>query len=81
MEKKITPLQNAIYSLLLVALLLFSLAGEMDLAVIGTLFLVAYWKWNVLKYCEKPFRLDKLNFRLYLICGFLYSAMYLFKII
>jgi len=81
MEKKITPLQNAIYSLLLVALLLFSLAAEVHLAVIGALFLVAYWKWNVLKYCEKPFNLDKLNFRLYLICGFLYSAMYLFKII
>ena len=79
MEKKITPLQNAIYSLLLVALLLFSLVGDVDLAVIGALFLMAYWKWNVLKYCEKPFRLDKLNFYLYLICGFLWTAMYLFK--
>jgi hypothetical protein len=75
MKKGLSEVQNALLSIIIVAILLFSIAQGIHLLTVVSLYSMAYLKWYVVEYSKDYYKLDKLMFYLYFSCGLMYTVL------
>tara|TARA_R100000008_G_scaffold23814_1_gene12846 strand:+ start:1578 stop:1823 length:246 start_codon:yes stop_codon:yes gene_type:complete len=73
--REITKLENAIFSIVLVAVILFSITLQYYVVTAAAIWMIAYIKWCVVKYTDFATKLDKINLYAYTIVGFMYSVL------
>ena len=78
MKKGLSEIQNALLSIIIVAILLFSVAQSIHILTLISLYSMSYLKWYFVKYSEEPLELDKLIFYLYFISGLVYTVLVIF---
>jgi len=78
--KNITPTENAIYSIIIVAILLWSAFLQVHQVTITAIFMMVYLKRQVIKFSKESTYFDRFNFYAYFVCGILYSIMYVFDV-
>jgi hypothetical protein len=79
--RQITKLENALFSILLVALILYSTSQQYHLVTLTAIWMIAYIKWCVVKHTNFATKLDKLNLYAYAVVGTIYSVLCLLMII
>jgi len=78
MKKGLSEIQNALLSIIIVAILLFSVAQSIHILTLISLYSMSYLKWYSVKHSEEPLVFDKLIFYLYFISGLVYTVLVIF---
>ena len=73
--RQITKLENAIFSIILVALILFSITQQYHVVTLAAIWMIAYIKWCVVKHSNFATTLDKINLYAYAVVGVIYFVL------
>jgi hypothetical protein len=73
--REITKTENAVFSIILVALMLYSLSLQYYFATVAAIWMFTYLKWCVVKYSDFARTLDKIYLYSYAVLGVAYTIL------
>lgn len=73
--REITKTENAIFSIILVALMLYSISLQYYIVTASAIWMFTYIKWCVVKYSDFARTLDKIYLYAYAVLGVAYTII------